>query len=439
MVGYYEDENLCSRLISDIAFSVGKERDKLLRELCKFKTEAADGFWREKIRNESYLPYIMMCRSNEFSDYLADRLSDYIDRLLEGMDHTDAVNEAYFLLHICLFKESDKLFSVYEKLAKNSKRITSLAIRWNSDDIISEKSQPDFLYGRYLLEREHGCENSFFSFLTDSLILTMCNAVILDGTNETVTGKVKELYEKYPDVYGSAGFFAYFIRDNSAAYDKFADHTADPVNYPDLMWVLDGLCFENGAYTQGSPTAFTGKDNETLHFSMVLDSLDFRWYEFFTKKILADTESFTVKDPYVIPQFCRKFSIQLLNMMDKDNERAMELYREYFSKTAVIAANKADFIGLRECGLIVSDDDFRKLCSDIAERICSGQQRYCFFVLFQCFSDLSLSLRQDTLREISEYLFQNEHSEALANQRKAFLTEAERFLNGDRSAFDEVS
>ena len=101
MVSYYEDENLCSQYVTDVKLSFGSKRKKLLKELCKFKTAAADEFWREKIRDESYLPYIMMCRSNEFSDYLANRLNDLLERLISGMNPSDAVNEAYFLLHTC--------------------------------------------------------------------------------------------------------------------------------------------------------------------------------------------------------------------------------------------------------------------------------------------------------------------------------------------------
>ena len=145
MVSYYEDENLCSQYVTDVKLSFGSKRKKLLKELCKFKTAAADEFWREKIRDESYLPYIMMCRSNEFSDYLANRLNDLLERLISGMNPSDAVNEAYFLLHTCLFKESDKLFAAYGRLASKYKLITDMGIGWASDDIISEKSQPDFL------------------------------------------------------------------------------------------------------------------------------------------------------------------------------------------------------------------------------------------------------------------------------------------------------
>ncbi len=436
MVGYYEDENLCGSLISDIAVSIGSKRDRLLKELCKFKTESADCFWRERIQNEKYLPYIMMCRSREFSDFLANRLSDFLDRLLDGMNISDAVNEAYFLLHICLFKESDKLFGVYAKLADNYKKMKIHALGWVDGDVISESSQPDFLYQRHRLEESFGCETSFFSFLTDTLIMTMCNEITLDGDNETVTDRVKELFEKYPRIYKSAGFFAYFIKDNSAAYDRFAEYLDDPVNYPDIMWVIDGLSFDGKTFDQGSPTAFAGKDNEKIHFSMRLDSLDIRWYEFLTKKIISDAKHFTTVDPYAISQFCAKFSVQLLNMFNDENEYVMQLYREYFSESAVIAANKADFIGLRRCGLIQSGCDFKALCLKIAERICIGRQRYCFFTLFQCFSDIDCEVRRETAKELAAYLSENDCSDALAHQRSAFLSEAARFLNGEPSALE---
>ena len=93
MVSYYEDENLCSQYVTDVKLSFGSKRKKLLKELCKFKTAAADEFWREKIRDESYLPYIMMCRSNEFSDYLANRLNDLLAAALDAVGE-DAKNSS---------------------------------------------------------------------------------------------------------------------------------------------------------------------------------------------------------------------------------------------------------------------------------------------------------------------------------------------------------
>lgn len=435
MVSYYEDENLCSQYVTDVKLSFGSKRKKLLKELCKFKTAAADEFWREKIRDESYLPYIMMCRSNEFSDYLANRLNDLLERLISGMNPSDAVNEAYFLLHTCLFKESDKLFAAYGRLASKYKLITDMGIGWASDDIISEKSQPDFLYARYLLERDIDAESSFFSFLTDTLILTMSYAIMLDKDSETVTDKVKRLYEDYPDVFASAGFFAYFIKDNYAAYDKFSYLMKDPVDYPKLMWVLDGLDYADGKYAQGSPTAFFAPDNEKVHFTIDIDDLDIRWYEFLAYKTLSDTESFTVSDPFFIPLFCRKFSAQLFGMINPENEQAMKICSDYFKKSAVIAANQVDFAGLRVCGLIENDEDIIQLCMDIAKRICEGKQRYCYMSLFKFFNDTDPETVAEALSQVTAYIEENEHSEVLAEQREAFLTEAHNYLNGESSAF----
>lgn len=439
MVSYYEDENLCSQYVTDIKLSFGSKRRKLLKELCKFKTAAADEFWREKIRDESYLPYIMMCRSNEFSDYLANRLNDFLDRLISGMNPSDAVNEAYFLLHTCLFKESDKLFAAYGRLASKYKLITDMGISWASEDIISAKSQPPFLYARYLLERDIEAENTFFGFLTDNLILTMSYALMLDKDSETVTDKVKQLYEDYPDVFASAGFYAYFIKDTSAAYDRFSYLTKDPVDYPKLMWVLDGLDYSDGRYSQGSPTAFIAPNNEKVHFTIDIDKVDIRWYEFLAYKILSDAEGFTVSDPSFISLFCRKFSAQLFGMIDPENEQVMKICSDYFKKSAVIAANQVDFAGLRVCGLIEKDSDIIQLCMDIAKRICEGRQRYCYVSLFKFFSDISPDTVDKALEQVSAYIEENEHSELLAEQREAFLKEAHSYLNGESSAFSPAS
>ncbi|MCI7497965.1 MAG: hypothetical protein MSA82_00960, partial [Oscillospiraceae bacterium] len=192
MANFYENEAECEKCIKLWNSSAGKKKKLYLEELCRFKCKAADAFWRDRITDERYLPYIMMCRSEEFSDYCSGRLSDYLDRLIDGMEYRDAANEAFFVLHACFFKESDKMMSVYAKAARNYKKIVKAGVSWSSD-IIMQSSQPPFLYQRYLAEREQNCENTFFTFLTDIIILTMANAVETDGEYETVTDKVKEL------------------------------------------------------------------------------------------------------------------------------------------------------------------------------------------------------------------------------------------------------
>lgn len=209
----------------------------------------------------------------------------------------------------------------------------------------------------------------------------------------------------------------------------------DPVDYPKLMWVLDGLDYADGKYAQGSPTAFFAPDNEKVHFTIDIDDLDIRWYEFLAYKTLSDTESFTVSDPFFIPLFCRKFSAQLFGMINPENEQAMKICSDYFKKSAVIAANQVDFAGLRVCGLIENDEDIIQLCMDIAKRICEGKQRYCYMSLFKFFSDTDPETVAEALSQVTAYIEENEHSEVLAEQREAFLTEAHNYLNGESSAF----
>lgn len=438
MGNYYEDESACEKWIYILSKTAGKKRKAHLEELCRFKTKAADKFWSARIKDERYLPYIMMCRSEEFSDYTAERFSEFIDRALNGsMDYEEMVNEAYFLLNTCMYKESDKMIGVYRKIAQNSSALRALKISWYDDGTISPVKQPDFLYRRYLLEIENNCESDFFSLLTDTLIMTMVNAVQIDGEYETFTAKVKALYEEFPDIYASAGFYAYFTSDTSEAYDKFEEYTHDPLKYPVLMWVLDGFEFEKGKYIQGSPTVFLGADNKRTHYSVPISEIDFRWYSFFTEKCLRDAENSSVNDPYFIGCFCRKFSGQVLHLINHDDERVMDACRKYFRRSAVIAGNPEDFAGLLECGEINTAEELDELVLDIARRIAEGRQTYCFHILFYFFKSFDHSVKLAAVEKAAEYLAEHDDSERLSEERAAFFTHAERMRRGEKNVFDK--
>ncbi|MBQ5332838.1 MAG: hypothetical protein J6K92_06225 [Oscillospiraceae bacterium] len=435
MGNFYENEAECEKCISLFRSSAGKKKSMYLEELCRFKTKAADGFWRDRITDERFLPYIMMCRSEEFSDYCAKRLDDYLDRVLAGMDYGDAVNEAYFLLHVCLFKESDRMTDVYAKAAKNYKQLMKKGIAWNGN-IISPTGQPPFLFARYGEEQQNGSENTFFTALTDIIILTMANAVETDGEFETFTGKVKELYELYPDVFAEAGFFAYFIKDTSEAYDKFSYLLEDPVTYPRIFWVLDGFSYENGHYIQGSPTYFAGPYNERRHFSLEIKNVDIRWYKFFSEKALGDVRGFSSDDPFFYSVYLRNFSVRMYEMINPDNEEAMEESRKYFRESAVLGGNPADFAGLLRCGCISEKEELIRLCTDIAERITLGKQRYCYHILFGFFKDIPREDRLAAANAAALYLADNENSPRLESHKKLFFEQLDAFIREEQSYFD---
>lgn len=432
---FYENEAECEKCISLFRSSAGKKKEMYLEELCRFKTKAADKFWQDRITDESFLPYIMMCRSEGFSDYCAKRLDDFIDRVLDGIDYSDAVNEAYFLLHVCLFKESDKMTNVYAKAAKNYKKLMKIGLSW-SGNIISPSGQPPFLFARFREEQENDCENTFFSALTDVIILTMANALETDGESETFTDKVKELYELYPEVFAEAGFFAYFVKDTAAAYDKFSYLLEDPITYPRIFWVLDGFSFENGKYIQGSPTYYAGPDNKRCHFSVEIKDVDIRWYSFFSEKAVRDVKEFVSEDPYFFAVYLRKFSIRMYEMINHDNEKTMEESRKYFRESAVLGGNAVDFAGLMACGCISGGEELSRLCTDIAKQICMGRQRYCYHILFGYFKDLSKSDRLAAASAAAEYLADNENSPRLESHKKLFFEQLDAFMHDEQSYFD---
>ncbi len=437
MSSCFENESHCNNCIKRIYSSLGKKQTEALYDLCNYKTTAADEFWRDKISDEKYLPYIMMCRSEEFSDYVAKRLDDYIDRVLEGgMNYDDIINEGYFLIHTCLYKESDKLINVYRKIARNSSKLRKINICWSSSESISPSALPPFLYKRFLLELESGAETDFISMLTDTLILTASNAVKLDGEDESFTEKIEELYNDYPDCFASAGFFVSFLKDNTKAFDEFYEYTRDPICYPYIMWVLDGLEYEKNSYVQGSPTAFVGPDNKRVHFSFKLDKLDFRWYTFFTEKIIDDAENVTISDPYYAMSFCKKFSGQLYGLLNHNDKHVIDACSSYFRRAAVIAGNPADFAGLLACDVIKTTDDLTALCLDIAERICQGRQRYCYNVMFHFFKGFDNEAKLEAISKTVDYLKENENSERMQSQRNEFFNQAQLFKSGKNSIFE---
>ena len=55
--------------------------------------------------------------------------------------------------------------------------------------------------------------------------------------------------------------------------------------------------------------------------------------------------------------------------------------------------------------------------------------------LFKFFNDTDPETVAEALSQVTAYIEENEHSEVLAEQREAFLTEAHNYLNGESSAF----
>lgn len=431
---YYEDNDAFEKQLDAALSSFGASKKTAMEELCRFRTSGADRYWSEQVPKPEMLPYIMMCRSDRISDYCAERFEDFIDRSIDGDDYLDMTNAAYFILHVCMNKESEAMLNACRKAAKNADKLRGLKISWEESDIITPPRQPDFLYARYLKERECGSEASFFGFLTDMLIITSVNAMDCDGKDETFSAKLRELFEDYPDVFTSAGFYAYFIKDTSMAYDRFEYLTADPLTYPEIMWVLDGLEYENGTYIQGSPTYFTGKDNDHCHKCFPIESLDRRWLYFLAKKPLSDIENSSVKDIYYARGFLGKFSTLLYHMINKNDAEELEIYRSYFRRSAVLAGNPADFAGLMECGGMEAQEDITLLGLDIAKKICEGRQTYCFRAMLH-FCPPDYDLRLNAVKEIAAYLAAYEHSDELREQREDFFRQAELFNSGKPCAF----
>ncbi|MGN1089772.1 MAG: hypothetical protein ACI4Q6_05165 [Huintestinicola sp.] len=430
------DELACERLISSLKTAFGKKRDELLSSLCGYRTRSADEFWSKKLGDDDYLPYIMCCRSEKMSDIFGKKLSEYVDSIVnDDMEYGDMCAEGYFLLSACLFKESDELMSACSKVGRNYEKIRSLSISWDKETFPEERRYV-FLSQRRKIEIETGTESDFLSFLTDTLIMTAASAVLTDGENETFTEKLKELFEKYPEAFFSAGFFAYFIKDSSEAYDRFESYLSDPIYLPKLLWVLDGLeCADSGQYTQGSPTFIIGKNNRRAHFDIITPPPDIRWYSFFTERCLSFAEESRAEGAYFCKYFCKKISERVYDLYNEKYEEASEMVRRYFLRSCVLAGNPVDFAGLARFG-DATEEELVAICKGIAERICIGKQTYCFHVMFYYLFNVPREYKLSALNAAADILREKDNCAENAAELSNFLMQLESFENGQQSIFE---
>lgn len=435
MSSYYNDDANAQKVIMSLSFKSKKRKNEIMEELCRFRANTAGQFIGFSFDINYNIHYQILSRSDLLSDRWAKLTKDFLENELESADYTEAVNKAYYLLHMCRNKESDAMLEVYRTIGKKSQIIKDRHISWEDRDIISPYFQPELLYRMSILERQHFCETGFFEFLNDTIILTMMNAILCDGEDETFTQNIRELYEEFPDVYSPAGFFAYFIKDTSEAYDRFKSYLEDPLKYPHILWVLDGVERENGRFIQGSPTAFVGENNEKRHYSLPIPNLDFRWIEFLTQKPIEDIGTIGITDIHFIHGYLSRFSDLIIHIIDPSDERIFHACTVYYKQTVLLSGSAADFAGLTICGGIRTPEEMTMLGLEIAKRICEGKMIYCFRSMF-AFIGFDYNERLSAIKEIAAYLREHEHSEEHREQRNDFFRQAELYNAGKPSAFD---
>ncbi|MCM1578445.1 MAG: hypothetical protein NC078_06575 [Ruminococcus sp.] len=414
----YYNEDECAYLQIEAMGSFGKKRRAILRELSNYKGEAADQFWR--YNSNKYMPYAMISRCDVMSDICADKLSDLVKKATESSDALYLATESFFVLNSCIFKESDKIFRAYEEAARNAVKIRSRHINWDDKWLLTPDKLPNFLGKRLEAERnDENIESDFFSRLNDDIIITAANAIILDGERETVTEKVRSLYEKYPDVYGAAGFFAYFVKDTSEAYEKFRSYTLDPIFYPVLLWVLGGLSHNGETYIQNAPAAYIGEDNEFIQLKLPLEKVDKRWYEFLTEKPFADIENSSVKSPAYNKSFLDGFTSIVAAAANENDPENMEMCRRYLFRAAEMSGSRDAFEGLINRGFLKNADDLMELTKMLCKSISEGRCIYCFVDLFTAFSpeDIDLEGFCDAVSYAANYPFE-EMSPYLEGEKK---------------------
>lgn len=379
-----KNEEVCSQLIAMIKKAHGRKLHELLEKLCTFRTAAADKFWKEHIGDDRYLPYMMMSRSCAAGDFFAENLEEQLDDILDADRKEDiSAAEVYFLMSGLVFKDCSGLFRFARKAARNYDKLSRLGISWSAEDLADEK-RFRFLAERAAMEGDSNSEQNFFGFLTDILIMNCADAIISCGEDETFTEQLMELYKDYPAVFTSAGFFAYFIKDSSEAYDRFGRYMIDPADYHRLFWVLDGVYCSDGVFYQGTPAFYVGPENRKVHYNLRLSGVDERFRKFVCEKCYRDAVSVSADIIYT-DYFLDRISGLVCCLCDSNGESASMARQFLFKSIMFISTAPETALGrtnkrmslLREFGR-VTDEEFLTVSAELFCEMAKKRLHICF-------------------------------------------------------------
>lgn len=408
-------------IINGIKQSKGDEKRKLLLELCEYRTAEADEFFSEKlgISNKNMMPYYCYSRCDAVSDFAAEQLDSVVDKLVAAdlQYSAELSGEAFIALSLSAFKQSEKLVSALRKIGENYPKIKSMEIAFLDPDYIP-------FFRRLATEAyAHCCESNFIRLLNDLLILT----IVRSGFEFTET--VKRLYDDYPQAYGCAAFFVYFVEDNSAAFERFGK----PEFITEILNTMNGTAYiaDEGCFRQWLPYWFYGTTLKIWGGSVTLSKpLDIRWIKLLCNEFTLEQLSGHYGVDYARGVY-RKFDAMMINLIVPGDEENNALLTEHFVRSAASGGIMDSFRALETLGF----NNYEKLVDDICVNICASRANY--YALYNAFAVMKLGKAEKLalLDKAEKFLLANDNREKFKNQRAEFSKEIMLYRDGKNGRF----
>lgn len=408
-------------IIKRIRQSKGDEKRRLLLELCEYRTAEADEFFSEKlgISNKNMMPYYCFSRCDAVSDFAAELLEGVVDKLIAAdcQYSAELSGEAFIALSLSAFKQSDKLVGVLRKIGENYPKIKSMEIAF---------LEPDYIPFFRRLANEayaHCCESNFIHLLNDLLILT----TVRSGFEFADT--VKRLYDDYPQTYDCAAFFAYFVEDNSAAFERFGK----PEFITEILNTMNGTAYiaDEGCFRQWLPYWFYGTTLKIWGTPVTLSKpLDIRWIKLLCNEFTLEQLGRHYGVDYARGIY-RKFDGMMINLIVPGDAENNALLTGHFVKSAASGGVMDSFRALEMLGFT----DYEKLVNEICVSICTSESSY--YALYNAFAVMKLGKAEKLtlLDKAEKFLLENDNREEFKNQRAEFSKEILLYRNGKNGRF----
>ena len=399
-------------LIDAIPEARGEQKRELLLQLCAYRTETADGFWRSRLKVQ-YLPYLCYSRSDTVSDYAARMLRQSVEGLLESRpSYTPAQMETlFYALNLSAFKESAAMLDVLAMIGARYDALCGVAPDLRL--LLASETLPPYLRRIAKLMQAHGCRTDLMGMLGELLICTLMRS-------ETFRPGLASLAERYPKAYGYPGFFAAHLADSTAALRTYAK----PFCLGSVLTVFGAMEQHGKQWYQLSPVWFYGVHCRIWGRSAPLQRpFDLEWVDYLAGSYAyADTAQMQA-----VSQILFRFT-----ELQGEHRRLMQ---EYFYQAALTDTSECNLIGLMRCG---GYDRCDELIQGICEQICRGRNHYhALFVVFDLL-DLTRPEKLRLLEQARSYIEATDHRESWYVQRNRFLYAADRYKLGETGGLEET-
>ena len=427
-----------NELIEMIKSAKGNEKKQLLLNLCERNDDIANRYFLDNIDKKNMLPYLCLCRCHSISDYAAQLLDNLIDKLvllrkrgkLTNDEMYTTFDEIFYVINMIMFKQSDKLFEVLERVGEHYEILKSYMMSYY--DISFSRSLPAWLKKRAGKCRRNCSESNFIKAINHMLIITMLSS-------NNIENKIRCLSEKYPNAFGLVGLCEMFIRNSSTAFDKYGNDSFSD----DILTLFNQLeyCSDKNRYIFHSEPWFSGTENIEYGKEIdILNDIDIRWFEYLTNKI---DNKVVIKHFSKNSMFCeiskrlayRRLDRILLPLINRNDDYMTSMLREYFVHNAVTYTNAEDFYGLELCENYDPAEIIMKITNNICIGINDFQAYYTAFSVIKMRKQEKLKL----LDVIIEFLrlHYNDDSNDNCQKYSEFIKEAEAYRSNEKSVFND--